>query len=415
MTKSLLFFIMYLMKKKNFDSLMLFSPSLTIKHSHLNDDDIKKIKYSILLKICITCLVTAGLLLLINLVSLFIMGFETKWNQIEVYGLTSLLGQIVSIVGTIGVIVISIFSITSKDSTMRNHLAHISNILMFVVMAAYMFLSFHADASNGYLSVKTALSPSIALVSFFLLIQPVFWVEAIVLDGILSLGLIGFSIFYANYYGMLGLMYYILVAIFLPIASYMIISILFYAETQRYCEEMRNEALHNTAYYDELTLCKNRYALKENMTKWEDDEEKNLLIMMFDIDDFKLYNDQYSHLGGDYCLKTIADCVRKTFPSPSLDFYRYGGEEFLLCLEVENKEEAVVVIERVRLAVAKLNIPAAKGAPCKYVTISVGGVLTSASDTKDFNEIIKEADQFLYEAKRSGKNVSVLNSHIVNK
>ncbi len=403
------------MKLKDASSLMLFSPYLTIKHSHLSEDDVKNIKYSLLHKICITCLVTAALLLFINLISFFIMGFDTNWKQVEVYGVTSLVGQIVSIVGTLAVIALSVISITRKNNPIRNRLAHIANVLMFLVMMAYMFLSFHADVEQGFLSVTPSLSPSIALVSFFLLIQPVFWVEAIVLDGVLSLGLIGVSIFYANKYGMLALMYYILVAIFLPIASYMIVSILFYAETQRYCEELRNEALHNTAYYDELTLCKNRYALKENIEKWKNDEETNLLVMMFDIDDFKLYNDQYSHIGGDYCLKAIADCVRKAFPSPTLNFYRYGGEEFLLCLEVSSESEAIVMIEKVRLAVAKLNIPAPKGAPCDYVTISVGGVLANDNDINDFNEVIKDADQYLYEAKRKGKNLSILNGMVINK
>ena len=404
---------MILMKLKDISNLMLFSPSLTIKHSHLSEDDVKNIKYSLLHKICFTCLVTAVLILLINLVSFFIMGFDTNWKQVEVYGVTSLVGQIVSIIGTICVVIISVISITNKDNLIKNRLAHITNIAMFVVMMAYMFLSLHADVEQGFLSVKPALSPSITLISFFLLIQPVFWAEAIVLDGILSLGLIGVSIFYANQYGMLGLMYYILVAVFLPIASYMIISILFYAETQRYCEELRNAALHDTAYYDELTLCKNRYALKENIEKWESDEEANLLVMMFDIEDFKLYNDQYSHIGGDYCLKAIADCVRKTFPSPALNFYRYGGEEFLLCLEVDRKEEAIVMIEKVRLAIAKLNIPAPKGAPCEYVTISVGGVFIKAGNIKDFNEVIQSADDYLYQAKRSGKNISVLDGKAV--
>ncbi|MBQ6731401.1 MAG: GGDEF domain-containing protein [Bacilli bacterium] len=403
------------MKLKDVSSLILFSPYLTIKHSHLSEEDVKNIKYSLLHKICITCLVSAVLLLLINLVSFFIMGFETNWKQIDVYGVTSLIGQVVSIIGTIVVIVLSLISITNKADLIKNRLAHTANVAMFLIMMAYMFLSLHADVEQGFLSVTPTLSPSIALISFFLLIQPVFWIEAIVLDGVLSLGLIGVSIFYANQYDMRGLMYYILVAVFLPIASYMIISILFYAETQRYCEELRNEALHNTAYYDELTLCKNRYALKENIEKWKSDEESNLLVMMFDIDDFKLYNDQYSHIGGDYCLKAIADSVRKTFPSPTLNFYRYGGEEFLLCLEVDRKEEAIVMIEKVRLAVAKLNIPAPKGAPCEYVTISVGGVLANVNDINDFNEIIKDADQYLYEAKRKGKNISVLNGLVVNK
>ena len=403
------------MKNDNSDSFMLFSPSLTIKHSHLSRDDIKNIKYSLLHKICITCLVTAILLLLINLVSFFIMGFGSNWHQVDIYGVTSLLGQIVSISGTIVSIIICVFSITSKNISLKNTMAHIGNVLIFSIMMAYMFLSFHADVEQGFVSSTPSLSPSITLISFFLLIQPVFWIEAIILDGILSFGLIGLSIFYANQYQMQGLMYYILVAIFLPIAAYMIISILFYAETQKYCEKMRNEALHNTAYYDELTLCKNRYALKENITKWENDEESHLLVMMFDIDDFKLYNDQYSHIGGDYCLKAVADCIRKSFPSPNLDFYRYGGEEFLLCLEVNNKEEAATLIEKVRLAVYKLHIIAPVGAPCEYVSISVGGVLTSIGGIDDFGEVIKDADRYLYDAKRSGKNVSVLNGQIIAK
>lgn len=403
------------MKNINLKSLMLFSPPLTIKHSHLSKEDVKNIKYSLLHKICITCLVTAFLILLINVVSFLTMGIDTGWKQVDVYGVTSLIGQIVSIVGTITVIILCLISIANKNAKNKNNIAHIANVLMFLVMTAYMFLSFHADVEQGFLSVTPSLSPSIALTSFFLLIQPVFWIEAIILDGILSFGLIGLSIFYANQYGMLGLMYYILLAIFLPIVSYMIIAILFYAETQRYCEEIRNEALHNTAYYDALTLCKNRHALKENIENWRKEEATYLLVMMFDIDDFKLYNDQYSHIGGDYCLKGIADCIRKVFPSPTLDFYRYGGEEFLLCLEVNSEEQAINTIEKVRLEVAKLNIAAPKGAPCKYVTISVGGVLVNCSEIQDFNEIIKKADEYLYTAKRSGKNASVLDNKLIKR
>ena len=187
------------MKLKDVSSLILFSPYLTIKHSHLSEEDVKNIKYSLLHKICITCLVSAVLLLLINIVSFFIMGFETNWKQIDVYGVTSLIGQVVSIIGTIVVIVLSLISITNKADLIKNRLAHTANVAMFLIMMAYMFLSLHADVEQGFLSVTPTLSPSIALISFFLLIQPVFWIEAIVLDGVLSLGLIGVSIFSALY------------------------------------------------------------------------------------------------------------------------------------------------------------------------------------------------------------------------
>ena len=403
------------MSKRNSNNLHFLSPLLIIKNKHLNKSDVKNIKYSLLRKINVTCLVVAILLLLVNLVTLFNMGIETGWNQIEVYGIHSFIGQMTSFVGTTATIILTLVSIFAKKPDLKNRLAHIANILIFVVMIIYLFFSLAADVKQDFLSHTPTLSASITLISFFLLIQPVFWLETIILDGVVSIGLITLSIVYTIQYDMQGLMYYLFIAVFFPITSYVIVSILFYAETQRYCEELRNEALHNTAYYDELTLCKNRYALKESIEKWENEEEKDLLVMMFDIDDFKLYNDQYSHIGGDYCLKGIADCVRKTFPSPTLDFYRYGGEEFLLCLEVNSKEQAISTIEKVRLEVAKLNIAAPKGAPCNYVTISIGGVLVNGEDVKDFNEIIKKADEYLYVAKRSGKNVSVLNNVIVNK
>ena len=400
------------MKKKTSSNWAYLSPILTIKNSHLNKTDVKNIKFSLLTKICVSSLLTAVLVLLINLISLFSMGIETGWNQIEVYGLPSVLGQAISITGTVCVIIFSLIATFSKNEKIKNNFGHIANVLVFVVMVIYFFLSFYADLKQGFLSVTPTLSPSIALIPFFLLIQPVFWVEAIILDGILSFGIIGLSIYFTSAYDMQGLMYYLFIAIFLPVVSYLIISLLFYAETQRYCEELRNEALYNTATYDELTLCRNRHALKDTIEKYSkkslEDNGTSLLVMMFDIDNFKLYNDQYSHIGGDYCLKAIADCVRKAFPSPALEFYRYGGEEFLLIQSAENFEEASVIIERLRIAIQNLKIEAAKGAPDKYVTISIGGTFINVDAINDFNEVIKNADENLYLAKGNGKNLSVI-------
>ena len=405
------------MKKNNNSNMAFLSPSLTIKNSHLTKIDVKNIKYSLLHKIRVSSLITAVLVLLINLVSLISMGLDTGWKQIEVYGWSSLTGQIISIAGTICAIIFGIISTFSRAERIKNCFGHLSNILLFTVMVIYFFLSFYADVKQGFLSVSPTLSPSIALIPFFLLIQPVFWIEAIILDGVLSLGIIGLSIYFTNAYQMEGLMYYLFVAIFLPVVSYVIVSILFYAETQRYCEELRNEALYNTATYDELTLCRNRHALKDAIEKYSknhaDDSKEKLLVMMFDIDNFKQYNDQYSHIGGDYCLKAIADCVRKAFPSPALEFYRYGGEEFLLLQETESLEEAKDIIERLRLAVQSLKIEAPKGAPYEYVTISVGGTFVNVDEINDFNDAIKMADECLYQAKRSGKNLSIIDGKAV--
>ena len=404
------------MEKKINTNFLFLSRSLTIKNSHLNKSDVRNIKYSLLHKISFVSLVTAVLVLLINLISLITMGIDTGWNQIEVYGLPSVLGQIVSIAGTTSVIVFGLMALFCKSTNLKNNFAHISNVLVFLVMSAYFFLSFYADVKQGFLSATPTLSPVVALVPFFLMIQSAFWIEAAILDGCFSLGIVGISIYFSAQYAMQGIMYYILVAVFYPIASYVIISILFYAETQRYCEELRSETLHNTANYDELTHCKNRRALKqkiEDNSRKVDGSDNSILVIMFDIDDFKLYNDQFSHIGGDYCLRAIADSVKKAFPSLSLDLYRYGGEEFLLILDVEDEEQARIEIEKVRKAVEGLNLTAAKGAPCDFVTISVGGAFVKEDDALDLNDLIKNADKCLYKAKANGKNVSVLNDEII--
>lgn len=207
-----------------------------------------------------------------------------------------------------------------------------------------------------------------------------------------------------------------MIALAYPIACYLIISILFYAESLRYCEVLRNEALNNKAMYDELTHCKNRYSLnnylEESKKRWSS-KETNLLMIMFDIDNFKLYNDQYSHIGGDYCLKSVCDAIRKEFPTPDLDFYRFGGEEFLLFFEAETKEDAAKIMKNVRECISNLGINSAKGAPKDVVTISVGGLYLKATATFNYEENLALVDKFLYEAKANGKDVCVLNGDFI--
>ncbi len=405
------------MGKDNTNHFIFLSPVLTIKKEHLTKRDVRNIKVSLSRKIGVSALVVAFLILLVNIVAFITMSIETKFNQIEVYGITSFLGQMISIVGTICVIVFEIVALKNKYQVIKERFSHLSSLLMFLVMGTYFFLSLYADAAHGFMSTP-ALSPSVTLISFFILIQPVFWREAIILDGSLSLGLIGFVIFAAYKYNIDGLMYYFLIAISFPIGSYLIISILFYAETQKYCEELRNQALFDHATYDELTHCKNRYMLnttiENNITEWKNNKEESLVVMMFDIDDFKQYNDQFSHVAGDYCLKTISDGIRKAFPSPSLDFYRYGGEEFLFFIEASNRLQAEYIIEKVRTTVLRLCIVAPNGAPNQYVTISIGGTFVKVDEIKDFEEVIKTADKYLYEAKRNGKNVSVLDGNLIS-
>ena len=136
---------------------------------------------------------------------------------------------------------------------------------------------------------------------------------------------------------------------------------------------------------------------------------------MFDIDNFKQYNDQFSHLGGDYCLKAITEAVRHEFPAPDLDFYRFGGEEFLLFFETNTKFDAMQIMQRVKNCIKRKEIEAAKGAPYKVVTVSVGGLFARVTGEFNYEENLALVDKFLYKAKASGKDICVLNGEAISR
>ncbi|MBI3604558.1 MAG: GGDEF domain-containing protein [Nitrospirae bacterium] len=117
-------------------------------------------------------------------------------------------------------------------------------------------------------------------------------------------------------------------------------------------------------------------------------------LLMIDIDDFKKYNDTYGHYEGDKLLRKIARILM--FNIRNIDFAaRYGGEEFAVILPETNRDKACSVAEKLRLDVLR---KVAGG-----LTISLG-VATCPEDSRDGRSLIKKADQFLYHAKKTGKN-----------
>ena len=115
-------------------------------------------------------------------------------------------------------------------------------------------------------------------------------------------------------------------------------------------------------------------------------------VVMIDIDHFKEYNDTHGHVAGDEALKKTAELLQASLRGNDVVF-RYGGEEFALCLDKANKRCADMVAERVRSSV-ELYLP---------VTISMG-ISSYPEDGKDMDALIKKADGALYQAKESGRN-----------
>lgn len=127
---------------------------------------------------------------------------------------------------------------------------------------------------------------------------------------------------------------------------------------------------------------------------------RNLAVLMFDIDKFKDVNDTFGHLTGDYVLKELAQMLKKRFRTEEL-FARYGGEEFAVVLPESDRETAAKFAEIIRQLVE--NYPFEFDNHPLRITISVG-VGCWGPGIESVVDLIREADENLYEAKRAGRN-----------
>ncbi|MBN2482635.1 MAG: sensor domain-containing diguanylate cyclase [Candidatus Omnitrophica bacterium] len=157
------------------------------------------------------------------------------------------------------------------------------------------------------------------------------------------------------------------------------------------------------AHTDSLTNLWNygyfQYKLDEELMRAKNNGAK-ISVVMVDIDDFKKFNDAYGHQNGDDALKLLAKLLKEN--ARKIDVIaRYGGEEFTLILPHTNREEAVIIAERIRQAVESSEICNSR------LTVSIG-IASFDEDAKDKEELIRKADIALYRAKREGKNRIIL-------
>lgn len=150
---------------------------------------------------------------------------------------------------------------------------------------------------------------------------------------------------------------------------------------------------------DDLTGLLNKRYLKERIAeeiKRSNRQGYPMSFMMIDVDNFKTYNDNFSHPEGDKALKLVAHCLKDTLRGADIAA-RYGGEEFSILLPQTNSAEAETIAERLRQRVESTAFPH------RQVTISIG-VASCSKIVCDAQEIVASADKALYVAKRNGRN-----------
>lgn len=153
---------------------------------------------------------------------------------------------------------------------------------------------------------------------------------------------------------------------------------------------------------DDLTQLFNSrhfYAQLEREMERSNRYEQPLTLLMFDLDNFKTFNDTYGHIEGDHVLshlgQVIKHCLRETDSA-----YRYGGEEFMVMLPMTTTEEGIVTAERIQKELRKEAFSPVLGQEV-YITVSIG--VAQFKQKEEMRAFVHRVDQFMYQAKKNGK------------
>ncbi len=162
---------------------------------------------------------------------------------------------------------------------------------------------------------------------------------------------------------------------------------------------------HRHAITDCLTSTYNRSFLDQSLQyefKQAINRKTSLSVIMIDIDNFKTVNDVYGHKIGDLVLEEVAGIIQSNIRD--VDFVaRYGGEEFFVTLPGIGCDKALEIAERIRRAVENAAFNRYNSVHRGLVTVSCG-VASYPIQADNLDELMQKADEYLYEAKRAGRN-----------
>jgi diguanylate cyclase (GGDEF)-like protein len=176
----------------------------------------------------------------------------------------------------------------------------------------------------------------------------------------------------------------------------------------------RTEALHKLAITDHLTGAYNRrhfYHITDHILRQAKASQFRVTLLLYDIDNFKHYNETYGHAAGDEILRDTAMLMKRTSRSHDV-VARIGGDEFaVLFWDVEAPrrpqskplEDFFMLAERFRLAVSSHSF-ASLGPEAQGVLTISGGLANFPADGDSCRQLLRAADHALRNIKRSGKN-----------
>ncbi len=172
-------------------------------------------------------------------------------------------------------------------------------------------------------------------------------------------------------------------------------------------DEMRKKEFR-IARTDKLTGLANRHYFEQKVAEeaeYASSFSTVLNILIFDLDNFKGFNDTYGHVSGDKLLKLFSDIILQCIRKSDIPV-RYGGEEFMVLIRDMDIIIAKSVGDRIRRRLEKQNIHLGPQFENQKVTVSCG-IAQFPTHSQNIREVIEMADKALYHAKDIGKNIVV--------
>ena len=169
-------------------------------------------------------------------------------------------------------------------------------------------------------------------------------------------------------------------------------------------ERLRQELIdtRRIAFVDSLTQVYNRLAFDKELAQLINYSSIKITLVMFDLDNFKSFNDDYGHLLGDRVLKSFATVLRESSPANALPS-RFGGEEFAVILTNTSLSEGLIYAEDMRKKVSRLKVKV-KDSGQVLNNISVSAGVAEHRPGEAIQSLIERADNALYRAKKEGRN-----------
>ena len=137
-------------------------------------------------------------------------------------------------------------------------------------------------------------------------------------------------------------------------------------------------------------------------------EEHRIAVVVADIDHFKLYNDCYGHREGDVCIKAVADVLAGSVSRPLDLVARYGGEEYVVILYNPDPLFLDAYVRGLCKSVVDLGIEHKASETTHTVSLSIGAAISETYSSITADQLIRQADDALYEAKNLGRNRAVV-------